>query len=169
MPNVIIALPDPWIMVDVADLASDRLAALPAEATAVRDLLEETATRLAERQVGFLALRVHATEDGPASTGLITVTLDRSDAADLVEVERRVREEFTDVECRALGEREHVVGVSTDPEERNFVRGDFRLVGDGLLLSVWSTITVMDELEVEHQVLDIVVGNLNLSGLDGDD
>ena len=167
--SITIALPDPWVVIDVADLASERLTALPEDVRAVRDLLEQTATQLADRQVGLLALRIFRTQEGPAPTGMIALTLDQSDATDLEEVERRVRQELREVEVRMVGETEHVVGVSTDVEEHSFIRGDFRLVGEGLLLTVWSTITVMDGLETEHEVLDIIVGNLKLSGVDGDD
>ena len=160
--SVTIALPDPWIVIDVGDLAGDRLTALPEDARAVRDLLEQTATQLADRQVGFLALRILRTQEGLAPTGMVALTLDQSDATDLEEVERRVRQELREVEVRMVGETEHVVGVTTDVEERAFVRGDFRLVDDRLLLTVWSTITVMDDISIEHQVLDLIVSSLQL-------
>jgi hypothetical protein len=165
VPNVSIALPDPWIAVDIADLTGDGLDALADDAGPVRELLAATVAQLAERQVGFLALRVMATEDGLVPTGLITLTLDQSDAADLVEIEQRVRDELAEVSVRTLGPVEHVVGVTTDAAERSFVRGDFRLVGDDLLLSVWSTITALDDLAVEHTILDAIVGNLELTDL----
>lgn len=160
--NVAIALPDPWIVIDAADLATDRLVALPDDAAAVRGLLEQAAMQLAERQVGFVALRILATEDGPVPTGLITLTLDESDAADLAEVERRVEEELADVQVRRLGEEDYVIGVSSEADERTFIRGDFRLVGDDVLLTVWSTIAVLDDAAIEHDMLDAIIGNLRL-------
>lgn len=169
MPDVSIALPDPWIAVDMAELAGDGLDALVDDAGPVRDLLAATLANLAERQVGFLALRVMATEDGLVPTGLITLILDRSDATDLAEIEQRVRDELAEVSVRTLGSQEHVVGVTTDAAERSFVRGDFRLVDEGLMLTVWSTITALDELAVEHEILDAIIGNLRLTGLNDDD
>lgn len=163
MPRVSIALPDPWIMVDVDDLTDDQLAALPAGAGEVRKLLAATATQLADRAVGFLALRVSPSGDGPQPTGLITMTLDRSDAADLENVAARVKREFAAVDYRMLGDDRYVVGVSTGSDERAFVRGDFRLVADGLLLTVWSTIVVLEDGESEQQVVDAIVTSLRLS------
>lgn len=166
MASVTIALPDPWIMVDVQDLAKGRLGALPDEAGAIRNLLIDTAARLADRKVGFLALRVVSTEDGPAPTGLLSLTLDHSDAASLQELEQRVRQEFEQVQHRVLGTTECIVGVSTDSAEGTFIRGDFRLVSDGMLLTIWSTITVMDDASLEHEVLDLIVSSVQLQEME---
>jgi len=160
--SVTIALPDPWVMVDVEDLTNGRLAALPDEAQAIRNVLMDTATRLADRKVGFLALRVLSTENGMEPTGLLSLTLDQSDATNLHEVEERVQQEFAQVQHRVLGATEYIVGVSTESDEQAFVRGDFRLVEDGLLLTVWSAITVMDDASIEHEVLDLIVSSLQL-------
>ncbi len=162
MASVTIALPDPWVMVDVEDLTNGRLAALPDEAQAIRNVLMDTATRLADRKVGFLALRVLSTENGMEPTGLLSLTLDQSDATNLHEVEERVQQEFAQVQHRVLGTTKYIVGVSTESDEHAFVRGDFRLVDDGLLLTVWSTITVMDDASIEHEVLDLIVSSLQL-------